>query len=67
MWVVTKTRNGMEQNGLFHPVLFQILRPKAIYHLSLNSKIFDLGIPNPKLKLCVNRRKIKERSVPFRV
>ena len=23
--VITKTRNGMEWNGLFHPVLFQIV------------------------------------------
>ena len=28
--VVTKTRNEMERNGLFHPVLFRILLPEAI-------------------------------------
>ena len=28
--VVTKTRHGMEQNELFHPVLFQVLCPEAI-------------------------------------
>ena len=49
--VVTETRNGMEQNGLFHPVLFWILRLEAIQYLSLNPKNFNLGIPNPKLKL----------------
>ena len=28
--VVSKTRNGMERNGLFHSVLFRILLPEAI-------------------------------------
>ena len=49
--VVTKTRNGMERNGLFHSVLLWILCPEAIQSLSPNPKNFDLGIPNPKLKL----------------
>ena len=41
----------MEQNRLFHPVPFWILRPEAIQYLSLNPKIFNVGIPNPKSKL----------------
>ena len=49
--VVTKTRNGVEQNGLFHPVLFRVLCPEAIYYLSLNPKNLDLGIPNSNSKL----------------
>ena len=44
--VVTKTRNGMEQKGQFHSVVFRILRPEAIDYISLNPKNFDLGIPN---------------------
>ena len=59
--VVTKTRNG-----LFHPVLFRILRLEAIQYLSLNPKNLNFGIPNPKSKLFVNNRKFTERSVPFR-
>ena len=51
LWVVTKTRNGMERNRVFRPVLFRIFRPEAIQSLSLNPKNFDLGIPNPKSKL----------------
>ena len=31
--VVTKTRNGMERNGLVHPILLRILRPEAIQYL----------------------------------
>ena len=61
--VVTKTRNGMELNRLFHPVLFQILRYEAIQSLSLNPKNFDLGIPNSKSKLFVNNQKIIDCSV----
>ena len=38
-------------NGLFHPILLQILCPEAIQYLSLNPKNFDLGIPNPKSNL----------------
>ena len=34
--VVTKPHNGMEQNELFHSVVFQI--PEAIQYLSLNPK-----------------------------
>ena len=49
--VVTKTRNRMEWNGLFRPVLFRIFHPKAIQYVSLNPKNFDLGVPNPKSKL----------------
>ena len=32
--VLTKTRNRMEWNGLFHPVLFQLLQPEAIQQLA---------------------------------
>ena len=61
--VVTKTQNGMEQNGLFHSVVFQILRHVAILYLSLNPENFDLSISNTKLKLFANNQKIKERSI----
>ena len=49
--VVTKTRNEMEQNRLFCPVLFRILHPEAIQSLSLNPKNFNLVIPNPESEL----------------
>ena len=49
--VVTKTQNEMERNGLFHSILLRILCPEAIQSLSLNPKNFNLGIPDPKLKL----------------
>ena len=62
-WEVTKTRNKMEQDELFHSVLFCIVRPEAGLYLSLNPKSFDLGIPNPKLKLFVNKQKITDHSV----
>ena len=70
--VVTKTRNGMERNGLFHSVVFQILRHEAVLYLSPNPKNFDLGIPDPKSKLFANNQNIKERyilsrSILFRV
>ena len=40
-----------EWNGLFPSVLFWIIQLEAILHLLLDSKNFDLGIPDPKSKL----------------
>ena len=65
MAVVTKTQNGMERNGLFHPALLRIVHPGAIQYFSLNPNNFDLGILTLNRTFLLITPKITECSAPF--
>ena len=56
----------MERGGLFHSVLFRILRHEAILNLSLIPKNFESGVLILIRKFLISNRKITERSVPSR-
>ena len=55
--VVAITWNKMEWEGLFRSIIFTVSHPEVILYPSLDSKIIDLIIPNPKLKLLPKEQK----------
>ena len=65
VWVVTKTRNGMEPNGTEHSVIFRLF-----------AKIFQFRVRDPEIEVFgASRRRVRKRtewngplrSTPFRV
>ena len=73
--VATITRNGMEWNGLFHSILFQIHHPKTILNLSIlylsldpkNLRCIFLTLNQNFLKITGKLRSVPFLSVPLRV